>query len=134
VEETNVSEPTLPPKVTVALLVKLLPMIVTDVPPDGGPEEGEMLEIEGTKIVIVIEFELEALLVPNALDAFTVKTYVSPAVNELNDAVVAGGLPDTVTGVRVELVVVSVPVTVYEMILAPPSLVGALQLIVAVVF
>ncbi len=124
----------MPPKVTVALLVKLLPIIVTDVPPDGDPEEGEILEIDGIKIVIVIEFELAALLVPNAFDAVTLKTYVSPAVSELNDAVVAGGLPCTVTGVNAEFVVVSVPLTVYEVMFAPPSSVGVLQFIVAVVF
>jgi hypothetical protein len=50
VEETKVTAVAgLPPKVTVALLVKLLPVIVTTVPPDGGPEEGEMLEIVGAR-------------------------------------------------------------------------------------
>ena len=85
--------------VTVALLVKLVPIIVTDVPPDGEPEVGLMLVMEGTSKVIVIEFEVAAALVPNTLVAVTLNVYVSPAVNELKVAVVAGGFPVTVTGV-----------------------------------
>ena len=107
-------------------MVKLVPVRVTVVPPAVDPLVGDKLDKVGM-IGMVTELLVAAVPVPKILVAVTLKVYESPSVSEEKVVLVAGGLPVTVTGVTEVLVVVLIPLTVYEIGEAPPVLEGALQ-------
>jgi len=60
-----------PPNLTAAAPVKLLPLMVTDVPPAAGPDVGEMAETEGglpmvkSMLVNVLAYPKESLAASN---------------------------------------------------------------------
>jgi hypothetical protein len=71
----------------------------TDADTPVAPEAGVTLVTDGGTLGVTAADDADAGPVPTALVADTVNVYAVPLVSPVTVAVVAGGLPDTVTGV-----------------------------------